>query len=101
MTDTNVTVRFVPRTGGPDNLVCEAEIVWTSGILAGMKLVGLSLWRDSDGEVRVTFPSRAYSSGSERRFFAYLRSDDGSVEDVRKFKQWILAEYEARVERVA
>ncbi len=90
-------VRFVPRTGGPDNLVCEAELVFEAqGPMAGMKLVGLSLWRGGDGDVRVTFPSRAYSSGADRRFFAYLRSDAGSPEDVKRVKAWILERFEER-----
>ena len=90
-------VRFVPRTGGPDNLVCEAELVFEpQGPMTGMKLVGLSLWRGGDGDLRVTFPSRAYSSGSERRFFAYLRSDAGHAEDVKRVKSWILEQFEER-----
>ena len=90
-------VRFVPRTGGPENLVCEAELVFESeGPLSGMKLVGLSLWRGAEGDLRVTFPSRAYSAGTERRFFAYLRSDAGNADEVKRLKGWILEQYEER-----
>ncbi len=98
--DNGVAVRFAPRTGGPDNLVAEVELVFTSGRMQGLKLVGLSLWRGGDGELRCTFPSRAYSSGSDRRFFSYLRSDAGDAADVREFKRWVVGEFEARVDLV-
>ena len=79
-------IRFVPRTGGPDGLVCEAELVFDEGALKGMKLVGISIWRGDDDDLRVTFPSHVY--------FAYLRPDAGDVVDVRAVKQWILGEFE-------
>ncbi len=41
----DVTLNFVNREGGPELLVCEAEVVFpsTAGIVAGLKLVGFSL----------------------------------------------------------
>jgi len=73
-------VAFVERESAPERLVCEGEIVFESesGPLAGMKLVGFSLWRSPEGEVYVTFPSRAFGTGGERRFFDYLRSVEGT-----------------------
>jgi hypothetical protein len=67
----DVTFNFVSREGGPERLVCEAELVLphAAGILAGLKLVGFSLWRSPDGEIYVTFPLRAFGAGQERRFF--------------------------------
>ena len=44
----------------------------------------------------MTFPSRAYSAGTERRFFAYLRSDAGNADEVKRLKGWILEQYEER-----
>ena len=38
-------VQFVERENGPERLVCEAEVFFDDGPLAGMKLVGFSLWR--------------------------------------------------------
>ena len=71
-------VVFVERDSAPERLVCEAEVVFEAeaGPLAGMKLVGFSLWRSPEGEVYVTFPSRAFGAGNERRFFDFLRSVD-------------------------
>jgi hypothetical protein len=88
-------VQFVEKQNGPERLVCEAELVFdeSAGPLAGMKLVGFSLWRSPDGDIYVTFPSRAFGAGNERRFFDYLRSAEGAASDVRKVKAWILEEY--------
>lgn len=83
-------VQFVERENGPEKLVCEAEILFDEGLLVGMKLVGFSLWRSPDGEVYVTFPSRAFGAGSDRRFFDYLRSVDGTGAESKRVKSWIL-----------
>jgi hypothetical protein len=88
-------VEFVVRENGPERLVCEAE-VWfdeDGGPLAGMKLVGFSLWQSPEGETYVTFPSRAFGAGSERRYFDYLRTIDGTPGEARRVKSWILEEY--------
>lgn len=87
-------VQFVERENGPERLVCEAEIVFDeAGPLQGMKLVGFSLWRGPDGEVYVTFPSRAFGAGNDRKYFDYLRSVDGQLETVKRLKAWIVEEY--------
>ena len=87
-------VQFVDKENGPERLVCEAEGLFDeAGPLAGMKLVGFSLWKSPEGEVYVTFPSRAFGVGGERRFFDYLRSIEGSAADGKRVKAWILDEY--------
>lgn len=89
-------VQFVNRENGPERLVCEAELVFDEdGPLAGMKLVGFSLWRGADGEVYVTFPSRAFGAGTERRYFDYLRPADGVAAEARRVKEWIMEEFRA------
>ena len=95
-------VQFVQKENGPERLVCEAEMVFDEpGPLAGMKLVGFSLWRSAEGEVFVTFPSRAFGLATERRFFDYLRASDGSAERVKDVKAWILDEYRKATEEAA
>lgn len=91
-------VVFVERDNAPERLVCEGEIVFEAGDgpLAGMKLVGFSLWRSPDGEVYVTFPSRAFGSGTERRFFDFLRSVEGTAADARRVKSWMVEQYRSR-----
>jgi hypothetical protein len=91
-------VQFVERENGPERLVCEAEVVFdeTDEPLSGMKLVGFSIWRSPDGEVFVTFPSRAFGVGGERRYFDYLRSVEGGPAEGKRVKAWILEEFQAR-----
>lgn len=91
-------VQFVDRDNGPEKLVCEAEVLFDEGgPLTGMKLVGFSLWKSPEGEVYVTFPSRAFGAGGERRFFDYLRSVEGSAAESKRVKAWILDEYRQNV----
>ena len=96
-------VNFVVRESAPERLVCEAELMFEAdaGPLAGMKLVGFSLWRSPEGEVYVTFPSRAFGNGNERRFFDYLRSIEGNGVDTRRVKAWILDEFRTQRENAA
>jgi hypothetical protein len=86
-------VQFVARENGPERLVTEAEIQFGDDTLAGTKLVGFCLWRSPEGEVYVTFPSRAFGAGNERRYFDYLRAVDASGETIKRVKAWILDEY--------
>jgi hypothetical protein len=75
-------------------LVCDAAIVFDEpGPLWNMKLVGFSLWRDDSGDLYVTFPSRAFGAGPERRFFELFRSADNDLANAKNTKSWILAEY--------
>ena len=91
-------VQFVERESRPERLVCEAELVFgeEAGPLAGMKLVGFSLCRSPEGEVFVTFPSRAIGVGKDRRFVDYLRSVEGLAAAAKRVKEWILEEFRAR-----
>ena len=87
-------VHFVQRENGPERLITEAELVFDEGgPLEGMKLVGFCVWKGPEGELYVTFPSRAFGAGNERRYFDYLRSANGTAEPVKKVKDWILEEY--------
>jgi hypothetical protein len=86
-------VHFVARENGPERLVTEAEIHFQEGPLAGCKLVGFCLWRSADGDPYVTFPSRAFGAGAERRYFDYLRAVEADGETVKRVKAWILDAY--------
>jgi hypothetical protein len=91
-------VQFVQKENGPERLVCEAELIFDEeGPLAGLKLVGFSLWRSPEGdEVYVTFPSRAFGAGTERRYFEYVRSADSTDGEARvRLKAWIVEEFRA------
>jgi hypothetical protein len=88
-------VEFVKRESGPERLACEAELLFDEGqgALAGMKLVGLSIWKSPDGDLYVTFPSRAFGAGQERRYFDFLRSQDGNIAAARTLKEWVVEQY--------
>jgi hypothetical protein len=92
-------VQFVEKANGPERLVCDAEILFDEGQLAGMKLVGFAVWRGAEGDVYVTFPSRAFGTATDRKFFDYLRAIEAGAAGGRKVKDWILEEY--RVARAA
>ncbi len=92
----DLTIAFVKRDNGPERLVSEAELVFNTGLLAGMKLVGFSVWQSPEGELYVTFPSRAFGSGSERRFFDFLRSVEGDAAPVKALKQAIVDAYKGQ-----
>jgi hypothetical protein len=90
-------VQFVERQNGPERLLCEGEIVFDEdGPLMGMKLVGFSVWRGQEGDAFVTFPSRSFGTGGERRFFDFLRPVEPGSTDGRRVKDWILEEWRAR-----
>jgi hypothetical protein len=86
--------RFVRRENGPERLVCEPELIFDStGPLAGLRLVGFSIWRNPEGEFYVTLPARAFGAGSERRYFEYLRSLNGDLAATKRLRDWILEQY--------
>ena len=92
----DVTFVFVTRESGPERLVCEAGLVFPqAGIIAGLKLVGFSLWRSPEGEICVTFLSRVFGAGQERRFFDYLRPVNGGGAAAKALKEAIVAAYKA------
>ncbi len=81
-------IEFIDKENGPKNLIGEAEILFESedGLLAGLKLVGFSIWRTEKGETSVTMPSRTWGGPGEKKFFDLLRSGDGGVEALRRLK---------------
>jgi hypothetical protein len=69
------TVKIVLNlAGNPPGKLADAELHFTDGPLAGLKLIGFSVWERRGGAGRnVTFPARSYSVNGERRSFALLR----------------------------
>jgi hypothetical protein len=61
--------------GNPPGKLADAELHFSDGPLAGLKLIGFAIWeRRSGGGRNVTFPARQYSVNGERRSFALLRA---------------------------
>ena len=70
----NVTVKITPNDkGSPPGKLADAEIHFTDGALAGLKLIGFAIWERKNGGRTVTFPARQYAVNGERRSFALLR----------------------------
>ena len=88
-------ILFSPRQGSqPEKLMASAEIVFDDGPLAGMKLVGFSIWKGKGDAPFVSFPSRAMQGqGSGKKFYEFLRSVGGDVKEARRVKEWILEQY--------
>ena len=72
-----------------------------AGVLAGLKLIGFSIWERRSGSHRnVTFPCRQYSVNGERRTFALLRPVvDATAQN--KLRELILEAFQEYEERAA
>src|ERR1700746_1276008 len=72
-----VSVKIIPNEkGSPPDKLADAEVIFEvdAGPLAGLKLIGFSIWERRSGAGRnVTFPARQYAVNGERRSFAMLR----------------------------
>src|SRR5207248_11167120 len=89
-----MTIKITPyEKGNPPGKLADAELHFGDGPLAGLKLIGFSIWERRGGNGRnVTFPARSYAVNGERRSFALLRpiTDVAAQESVREA---ILAAY--------
>ena len=87
----------------PPGKLADAELHFTDGELAGLKLIGFSIWeRRTGGGRNVTFPARQYAVNGERRSFALLRpiTDIKAQERIRDLVLQAYAEYEESVATV-
>jgi len=96
----SLTVKINPNDKGtPAGKLADAELHFTDGELAGLKLIGFSIWERRSGNGRnVTFPARQYAVNGERRSFALLRpiTDTSAQERIRDLVLEAYAEYEER-----
>ena len=98
-----ITVKITPNDrGNPAGKLADAELHFGGeSPLAGLKLIGFSIWERRGGNVRnVTFPARQYSMNGERRSFASLRPivDTTAQNALRDRILDAFAEYEAAAE---
>ena len=80
----DISVKITPNDkGNPPGKLADAEMHFTDGPLAGLKLIGFGIWeRRTGGGRNVTFPARQYSVNGERRSFALLRPTiDATAQD--------------------
>ena len=97
-TTSTLTVKITPNDkGNPAGKLADAELHFGDGPLAGLKLIGFSIWERRGGNGRnVTFPARQYAVNGERRSFALLRPivDTSAQDAVRERILEAYAEYE-------
>jgi hypothetical protein len=98
-TTANMTVKIVVNEkGNPAGKLADAELHFSDGVLAGLKLIGFAIWERRSGSGRnVTFPARQYSVNGERRSFALLRpiADVTAQERIRDLVLQAYAEFES------
>ena len=96
----DLTVRIITNDRpNPPGKLADAEIQFTTGCLAGLKLIGFAIWeRRAGGGRNVTFPARQYSVNGERRSFALLRpvADATAQDRIRELILDAYAQYEAQ-----
>ena len=95
-TDT-MTIQVFPTTDHPAKLA-NVELVFGDGPLAGLKLVGFTVWLRPKGRHNVTFPARTYAINGERRSFALLRPQDGSPDADDALRDAILDAYARHIQ---
>ena len=95
------TVKITPNDkGNPAGKLADAELHFTAGELAGLKLIGFGIWERRNRPGRnVTFPARSYAVNGERRSFALLRpsADIAAQDRVRDLILQAYAEQEAHL----
>jgi hypothetical protein len=100
--EVRVVVKLIPNEkGSPAGKLADAELHFTDGPLAGLKLAGFAVWERKNGSGRnVTFPARQYSVNGERRTFALLRPVN-SPDAGAAVRELVLAAYAALSEQDA
>lgn len=77
--DLRVVFVYDEEGSWPQRKLAEAELHFgdDAGPLAGLKLVGFTVWKADEGRkgppMFVTLPARAFGSGADRRYFDFLR----------------------------
>lgn len=96
-------VRITPNDKNtPPGKLADAELHFTEGVLAGLKLIGFAIWERRSGSGRnVTFPARQYSVNGERRSFSLLRPISGDATAQDKLRELVLQAYAEYEERAA
>ena len=95
----HLTVKIVANDkGNPPGKLADAELHFSDGVLAGLKLIGFAVWERRGGAGRnVTVPARQYAINGERRSFALLRpiADTTAQDAVRELILAAYAQFEA------
>jgi hypothetical protein len=98
----HVTIKITPNDkGNPPGKLADAELHFSDGPFAGLRLIGFAIWERRSGSGRnVTFPARQYNVNGERRSFALLRPiTDATAQN--KLRELILEAFQEFEERAA
>lgn len=89
------TVKILKNTEAhPRHKLADAEVHFTGGDLDGLKLVGFTIWKRTDGHgLYVTMPARQFTLHGQRRDFMLLRPIE-QKEAANRFRRAILDTYE-------
>jgi len=100
-----MTIKIIVNDkGNPPGKLADAELHFSEGPLAGLKLIGFGVWARRTGPQRnVTFPARAFSVNGERRSFALLRPivDTADQERIRDLVLEAYTEHVGAIEDAA
>jgi hypothetical protein len=98
-----VVVKIAPNEkNNPPGKLAEAELHFNEGVLAGLKLIGFTVWERRGGNGRnVTFPARTYAVNGEKRSFALLRPATGDATAQDRIRELVLQAYADYEERAA
>jgi hypothetical protein len=89
-------IHFVLNHGGtPESKLADVELHFEEGPLAGIKLVGCSVWRSkkNDEKVTVLLPARSFATSAGPRYFDLMRDSEDKSKAVVAFKKYIKGEY--------
>ena len=91
----NIEIKILRNEHGkPAGKLADAEIHFIAGELAGLKLVGFTIWERRDGNGRrVTFPGRPLIVHGDKRNFELLRAI-GSPTVLDRVRELVLSAYE-------
>ena len=97
----NIEVKILRNENGkPAGKLADAEIHFIAGELAGLKLVGFTVWEGRDGKRRrVTFPGRPLVVHGDKRNFELLRAI-GNPSVLDRVRDLVLHAYEAYAHEV-
>jgi hypothetical protein len=90
-----LNVKIMPNDkSAPNGKLADAELHFTEGEMAGMRLLGFAVWNQRNGPGRnVTFPARTYSVNGERRSFSLLRPVNDTPGGQNRVRDLVLQAY--------
>jgi hypothetical protein len=100
---TTMEIKIMPNAkGAPNGKLADAELHFTEGEMAGMRLLGFAVWNQRNGPGRnVTFPARTYSVNGERRSFSLLRPVNDTAGGQNRVRDLVLQAYADHESRMA